>query len=377
MRDVTVKPVTGKSGRDDFLQVPFLTFKNDPHWVAPLFLERYEQLDPKKNPYFQHADVQLFVAYRDGKPVGRISAQNDRLRLQHHTDNCGMFGFFDCIDDAGVAQALSEAAANWLKSKGRAGMLGPFSLSINDEMGLLIDGFDTPPSMFMAHALPYQRTLLENSGFIKAKDVIAFHYDFGGQPDVIRRVQKRALANGDFTLRPLDLKNIQSEVRVLISIFNDAWSGNWGFVPFTEAELTKLAKDLKLLINANFGAVASYKGEPAAFIVTLPNLNEYIKGMNGRLLPFNWAKLAWRVLRRRPQSYRLPLMGVRRKFHGSTVGSTLATLVIDAARSYHMTRGGRGGELSWILEDNYPVLKLVETFGGKPYKTYRIFRKDF
>jgi hypothetical protein len=377
MSEVTVKPVTDKAGRNDFLQVPFHVFRDDSHWVAPLFLERYEQLDPKKNPFFQHAEVQLFVAYKGGKAVGRISAQNDRLRLQHQPDNCGMFGMFDCVDDKDVAEALTSSAASWLKDRGRTGMLGPFSLSINDEMGLLIEGFDTPPSMFMAHSRPHQRGLLEDLGFTKAKDVIAFHYDFGAQPEVLQRVQKRALANGDYTLRPLDLKNIQSEVRVLISIFNDAWSGNWGFVPFTEAELTKLAKDLKLLINSNFGAVASYKGEPAAFVVTLPNLNEYIKGMNGRLLPFNWAKLASRVLRKRPETFRMPLMGVRRKFHGTAVGSILANLVVESARSYHVTRGGTSAELSWILEDNYPVIKMIETFGGKPYKTYRIFKKDF
>jgi hypothetical protein len=374
---VIVKPVTGRQGLNDFLQVPFTVFKDDPHWVAPLFLERRDHLSPKKNPFFEHADAQLFVAYKNGEPVGRISAQDDRLRLKHQPDNCGMFGSFDCINDASIANALVGAAESWLKMRGRVGMLGPFCFSINDEMGLLIKGFDTPPSMFMAHGRSYMQALLENEGLTKAKDVIAYHYEFGSQSPLMKRVKARALSSGDFTLRPLNFKDVQSEVRILMSIFNDAWSGNWGFVPFTQAELTKLAKDLKILIGPQFGAVASYKGEPAAFVITLPNLNEYIKGMHGRILPFNWAKLVSRVLRKRPQTFRMPLMGVRRQFHGTAVGTTLAALVIEEVKEYHLSRGGTSAELSWILEDNWSVRKIIETFNATPYKTYRIYKKVF
>jgi hypothetical protein len=377
MSTVSIVPVSGKSGLKDFLHVPFTVYKDDPNWVAPLFLERQDHLNPKKNPFFEHAEAQLFVAYRSGKPVGRISAQDDRLRLQHQPDNCGMFGFFDCIDEKDVANELIHAAEDWLKGRGRSGMLGPFCFSINDEMGLLIDGFDTPPSMMMPHGRPHMRALLEGAGLTKAKDVIAYHYEFGGQSTLMKRVKARALSSGDFTLRPLNTKDFQSEVRVLMSIFNDAWSGNWGFVPFTEAESSKLATDMKMLIGPGFGAVASYKGEPAAFVVTLPNLNEYIKGMNGRILPFNWIRLAMNVLRKRPQTFRMPLMGVRRKFHGTSVGSTLAALVIEEVKEYQLSRGGTSAELSWILEDNLPVRKIIETFNATPYKTYRIFKKDF
>jgi GNAT superfamily N-acetyltransferase len=231
--------------------------------------------------------------------------------------------------------------------------------------------------MMMPHGRPYYAGLLERSGFTKAKDVIAYHYFVGPLPPLLQRIQKRALASGDFSLRPLKFKDLGGEVRLLMSIFNDAWSGNWGFVPFTEAELAKLAKDLKLLVNGKFGSVASYRGEEAAFVVTLPNLNEWISGMNGRLLPFNWAKLAFHVMRKRPKTYRMPLMGVRRKFHGTAIGSALATLVIDAVRAYQFERGAKEAELSWILEDNHPVRRLIESFGGTPYKTYRIYQKDF
>jgi hypothetical protein len=377
MSAISILSVSGKTNLKDFLLVPFTVYKDDPNWVAPLFLERQDHLNQKKNPFFEHAEAQLFVAYKDGKPVGRISAQDDRLRLQHQPDNCGMFGFFECIDDQNVAVALVNAAESWLKERGRTGMLGPFSFSINEEMGLLIEGFDTPANMMMPHGRPHMKSLLESAGLTKAKDVIAYQYEFGGQSALMKRVKTRALSSGDFTLRPLNFKDVQSEVRILMSIFNDAWSSNWGFVPFTQAELTKLAKDLKILIGPQFGAVASYKGEPAAFVATLPNLNEYIKGMNGRVLPFNWIKLASRVLQKRAETYRMPLMGVRRKFHGTPVGTTLAALVIEEVKEYHLSRGGTSAELSWILEDNMPVRKIIESFNATPYKTYRIFKKDF
>ena len=377
MSDVIVKPVTDKAGKMDFLNVPHVVFKDDPHWVAPLYLERLDHINPKKNPYFLHADVQLFVAYLNGKPVGRISAQDDRLRLEIHKDNNGMFGFLDAIDDPKVFKALLDAAAAWLKSRGRSGMLGPFNFSINEEMGLLIDGFDTSPNMMMPHSRNYYATRVEELGFTKAKDVIAYFYKFDEQPALSQRVQKRALASGDFTIRTINLKDMKNEIRLIQDIFNDAWSANWGFVPWTKEELDKLGNDLKLLVNNNYGYFASYKGEPAAFVVSLPNLNEWISGMNGKILPFNWAKLVGHVIRKKPDSYRMPLMGVRRKFHNTLIGSSLATMVIDAARDYHFKRGGKTAELSWILEDNTPVRRMIEAFGGQPYKTYRIYSKNF
>jgi hypothetical protein len=377
MSDLSVWEVADRKGIRDFLEVPFVTYANDPNWVAPLFVERREHLDPQKNPYFQHADVKFFVAYRNGKPVGRISAQDDRLRLEIHKDNRGLFGFFDSVDDPAVATALTSAAEGWLKSRGRSGMLGPFNFSINEEMGLLVEGFGTPPNVMMSHGRPHYARLLEEQGFSKAKDVIAYHYVLGPQPAIMQKVLKRATASGDFAIRPVSIKDMKNEVRLIRDIFNDAWSSNWGFVEWTEAELDKLGKDLKLLVNGNFGYIASYKGEPAAFVVTLPNLNEWISGMNGKLLPLNWLKLIGHIIRKKPESYRMPLMGVRRKFHSTMVGSSLATLVIDAARGYHYARGGKTAELSWILEDNYPVRKIIEAFGATPYKTYRIYQKDF
>jgi hypothetical protein len=376
MTNIIVKPVVDKSGRDDFLQVPFTVFVDDPHWVAPLFLERYDHLNPRKNPYFEHATVQLFVAYRDGKPIGRISAQDDQLRLKTHNDNKGMFGFLDAVDDVEVFAKLLEAAGNWLKARSRSGMIGPFNFSVNDEMGLLIDGFNASPNMMMAHSRPYYSKHVESLGLSKAKDVIAYHYELEAAPKLLQRVQKRALASGDFSIRPVKMADMKNEIQLIRDIFNDAWSNNWGFVPWTETELAKLGGDLKLLVNGNYGYFASFKGEPAAFVVTLPDLNDWIKGMNGRVLPFNWLKLAAKVIKKKPTSFRMPLMGVRRKFHGTATGSSLSILVIEAARSYHLGRGGKTAELSWILEDNMPVRNLIENFGATPYKTYRIYEKN-
>jgi hypothetical protein len=375
MNEIIVKPVADKRGRDDFLQVPFTVFADDPHWVAPLFLERYDHLNPRKNPYFEHAEVQLFVAYKDGKPVGRISAQNDALRLKIHNDNKGMFGFLDAIDEPEVFAKLITSAGDWLKGKGRTGMIGPFNFSINDEMGLLIDGYHKSPNMMMAHSRSYYRDHVEMLGLTKAKDVIAYHYDIDTTPALLKRIQQRALASEDFSIRPINLSDMKNEINLIKDIFNDAWSSNWGFVPWTQSELDKLGADLKLLVNGKYGYFASFKGEPAAFVVTLPNLNDWIKGMKGKVLPFNWLKLANHVIKKKPTSLRMPLMGVRKKFHDTATGSSLSILVIEAARNYHLARGGKTAELSWILEDNTPVRKLIENFGGVPYKTYRIYEK--
>lgn len=377
MNGLSIVPVTEKKTLREFLDVPFGLYGNDPNWVAPLYLERFEHFDAKKNPYFQHADVQLFIARRDGKAVGRISAQHDRLRLEHHGDATGQFGFFECQRDDEAARLLLETAANWLKARGLSRMQGPFNFSINDEMGLLVDGFQNRPNMMMGHALPYYHDLIAAQGLRKAKDVIAYHIaDTVPFPPLLTRVAKRAMAGGDIAIRPLDKKQIKRDIRIIMDIFNDAWSSNWGFVPFTEAELDKLATDLKMLVHGEYVAIATYKGEPAAMAVTLPNLNEWIDGFNGKLLPFNWLKLARAIIAKRPTSIRMPLLGVRKKFQDGLVGSALAVAVIDRVRSYHIARGVNSAEMSWVLEDNTRMRHIIEELGAKPYKTYRIYEKD-
>jgi hypothetical protein len=373
---ISVRPVLTKPDKKQFLDVPFSIYGRGSNWVAPLYFERFEHLDPKKNPYFKHAEAQLFLAESDGKPVGRISAQICQLHLERHKDATGQFGFLEAPDDPKVFSALFDVAQNWLRSRGMKHVRGPFSFSINDEMGLLIKGFEKPPSMMMGHALPYYAKRVEAAGFKKAKDVIA--YDFDTSKPLQRTLTlayERALRSKDISVRALDKKNLDRELAIIMGIFNDAWSNNWGFVPFTAEEVKALGVNFKMLLKNEYIAIASYKGEPAAFVVTVPNINEWFDGMDGKLLPFGWAKLASHVIKAKPKTIRMPLMGIRKQFHDSLLGSSLALTVIETVRRYHTSRGVTNGELSWILEDNLPMRHIIETFGAAPYKTYRIYEK--
>jgi len=376
IQTVNVRPVRGKEDLRAFLDVPFAIYAGDPNWVAPLYLERFEHLDPKKNPYFRHAEVELFIAYRSRRPVGRISAQLCRLRTERYKDGIGQFGFLEAENDPTVFAALFDAAAAWLKQRGATAIQGPFSFSINDETGLLVEGFDTPPSMMMGHALPYYAARMEEAGFAKAKDVIAYDlFAEGALPRPLKSALDKALADKDVTLRPLDKKQLLKEMRTVVSIANDAWSDNWGFVPWTEDEMTALAGNLKMLVTGDYVAIAEYKGEAAAMAITLPNINDWIAGLDGKLLPFGWAKLGWSLFAGPPKAVRMPLMGVRRKYHGTVTGAVLGMSVIARVRDFHVARGTTRGEASWILEDNMPMRRMIEHFGGRPYKTYRIYEK--
>lgn len=375
--NLRVAEVRSAPDRKAFLRVPHLVFAGDPNWIAPLDLERREHLDPRKNPYFQHAEAQLFVAYDGDRPVGRISAQHDRLRLEHHRDGYGQFGFLDAVDDERVFAALLGAAEEWLRKRGLTATHGPFSFSINDEMGLLIKGFDTPPSMMMGHALPYYAGHLESHGYVKAKDVMAYDYEEAQPlPEMLRALIEKVKARGNLAIRPLSKKNLDRDLAIIIDIFNDAWSQNWGFVPMTREEIIALGKNLRMLVNEEYISIASYKGEPAAMAITLPNLNDWIKDLNGRLLPLGWAKLAWRLMMTPPRSVRMPLMGVRRRYHRTTLGSALTLAVVDSVRAYHISRGTLRAEFSWVLEENLPMRRIIESNGGTPYKTYRIYEKS-
>jgi GNAT superfamily N-acetyltransferase len=373
---ISVRTASGKADLKTFLDVPFALYAKDPNWVPPLYLERYEHFDPKKNPYFNHAEVALFLAYRGDRPVGRISAQLCRMRSERYKDGVGQFGFLEAENDPAVFAALVEAAQGWLRQRGVTAMQGPFNFSINDEMGLLVRGFDQPPSMMMGHALPYYAERLEALGFAKAKDVIAYDYqDTGDLPRALKMAADRAMGNPDIRIRPFDKKQLMKELEVIVSISNDAWSDNWGFVPWTQEEMTALGNNLKMLVTGDYIAIAEYKGKPAAMAVSLPNINDWIRGLNGKLLPFGWASLAWNLLARPPRSIRIPLMGLRKEFHGSNLGGVLALATIARVRSYHISRGTVQGELSWILEDNTRMRHVIEAFGGRPYKTYRIYQK--
>jgi hypothetical protein len=377
MNAITIRKVTTKADKLDFLRVPFSIFAEDKNWVAPLFIERLEHLDGKKNPYFKHAEAQLFIAEKNGKPVGRISAQIDHLHLERYNDACGQFGFLDAEDDPEIFEALFEAAENWLREKGMTQVHGPFSFSINDESGLLVDGFNTPPNMMMGHARVFYGSRVEANGYKKAKDLLAYIRYFNGVlPPNLERRYAWANKSGDIEIRALDKSKIKTEIQTIMSIFNDAWSENWNYVPFTEAELQMLATNLKLLVDKNSVQTAYYKGKAAAFIVAMPNLNEWFSGLNGKLLPRGLPRLIGKLITKRASSFRIPLMGVRKEFQQSPIGAALSFGLIKKIHEFHAPRGVKEIELSWILEDNEPMKNMIESIGGKVYKTYRVYQKQ-
>ena len=371
MASVTVIPVTTAAELKRFIRVPVRLYARDPNFVPPLELERKDALTPK-NPLFEHMQAQYFLAVRDGRDVGRISAQIDELVQDRQL---GFFGLIAAEDDPQVFAALFAAAEGWLRERGRTRAQGPFNLSINEETGLLIEGFDTPPMMFMSHDPRYAAARIEAQGYAKAKDVIAYLHDVViGFPEKVMRLVRRAEHSG-VRIRHIDFSRIEEEFRLVMEIFNDAWSQNWGFVPFTEHEFTHLAKGMKPLLDPTWTAVAEYEGKAVAFAILIPNLNEAIRDFGGRLLPFNIVKMLWR-LKRGLKSGRVPLMGVRRSFAGGMLGGMVPLLMIHSLQKHARPRGMEIAELSWILEDNRPMRSMIEALDAKAYKTYRIYEKQ-
>jgi len=368
---LSVVPADTAALKRAFLRLPQRLYAGDPNWVAPLELELRQRLWGG-NPFHQHAAVQTWVALSGGTAVGRISAQFDRLQQQFHDDSAGSFGLIEADDDPAVAAALLDAAAAWLRAQGARRIRGPLNLSVNEECGLLVDGFDTPPSIMMGHARPYYDALLRGWGLEKARDLLAYRVapDFVA-PRVMTRLAESIAAQ--VTVRPMRRADKARELAILRDIFNDAWSENYGFVPFTEAEFEEIGQLLTLLLPDDYVQIAEVEGEPAAFIVGMPNIHEITARLRGRLLPFGWLRLLWGVKVRHPRSARVPLMGVRKKYQHSRLGPGLAFLVIDAVRKGFCARGVREVELSWILEDNSGMRSIIEAIGGEIYKRYRIY----
>jgi len=373
---IEIVPVQTKAQWRDFHHLPFKIYKGDPQWVAPLLLERQFHFQPKHNPYFQHARAAFFLATRGGEPVGRITAQIDQLHLERYNDATGHFGFIEAIDDAQVFSALLKAAEDWLRQNGMKRAIGPVSFSLWDQPGLLVEGFDTPPYVMMNHHRPYYAGHITSAGYQKAEDLIAYRYGPQASLKSWDRLMARAMRGGEVTLRNIHMdKRFKDEVAMLLDIINDAWSDNWGYVRMTQAEIDELAGVLKLLLRPGDVAIAEYQGKPAAFTAIFPNLNEAIRDMNGRLFPFNWIKLLWRMKVKRPKTARMPMMGVRKSLQATPIGAALALSVIRSVREFNFSNGVEDSELSWILERNDRVRHVIEMVGGVPYKTYRIYEK--
>ena len=359
----------------DFIQVAFEVYRDDPAWVPPLHMEISDRLSPKKNPFFEHAEVALFTAWKDGKAVGRISAQIDHEHLRIHQDNAGFFGFFDTLDDQEVASALVAAAEEWLVGHGMTVMRGPFSLSINEETGMLVEGFDSPPTIMMSHHHSYQEALAEGAGLQKVKDCYGWKYDVVAAPARAQKAWEAINSLPEVRFRSVSPRSLKKEVRDILDVFNDAWQHNWGFVPATDAEAKKMAADLQLILDKELSFFAEIDGQPVAICVCLPNLNEVIRDFEGKLNPVTVAKLIWRLKIRGPKSARLMLLGVRTDLRGKKRYAPLATAVIAELVRRGLKEGYEWAELGWTLEDNRLINAAIRSMGAKIYKRYRLFEK--
>jgi hypothetical protein len=372
---VEIVPVSDAKSMERFIRLPMRLSAADPHYIAPLMFERREALSAKQNPFFEHAEAQFWLATRHGRDVGRISAQIDHLAKSDPAAPAGFFGMISAEDDPEVFGALFATAEAWLKARGRAQVLGPFNLSINEEVGLLVDGFDTPPMLLMGHDPPYAGRRIEEQGYAKAKDVLAYISSVPVFTPGVNARLERPLPSG-MVLRPVRMNRFDEEVRTLVEILNDAWANNWGFAPVTEAETKHLGESLKLLLHPRLVWFLEIDGEAAGFGVLLPNLNDAIFDLGGRLLPFGWAKLLWRLKVKGVKRGRVPLMGVRRKFARDRRGILAPFVIVDAIRREGVKVGITEAEYSWILEDNAPMRHILGAFGARAYKTYRIYGKS-
>ncbi|MGL4563786.1 MAG: hypothetical protein ACRCVD_00710 [Halioglobus sp.] len=371
---IALEVVTERTQWNQFLALPHRLYADDPAWVAPLDFEQRQRFSPA-NHFFEHARWRAWLAFREGVPVGRITAQIDEMHLRQHADGAGYFGMLECEDDPAVFAALLGAAADWLRGEGIQRLRGPLNLHINEEVGLLVEGFDTPPFVLMGHARPYYGAGLEAQGLRGVRDLLAYHIrpDFE-PPRVMTRLAQRV--SDRVKVRPARRKHLKEDAAIMLDVFNDAWAHNWGFVPLVAAEWEETVLTLARLMPDDYIQIAEYDGEPVAFIVALPNLNEAIRDLKGKLLPFGWAKLLWRLKMRHPRTARIPLMGVRQSFQHSRLGPTLAFMVIDAVRRAMHARGVTNVEMGWILEDNDGMRNIIETIGGQAYKRYRVYEKD-
>ncbi|MEZ5846997.1 MAG: dATP pyrophosphohydrolase [Geminicoccaceae bacterium] len=376
-RPLAITVVRDRADLKAFIGMTRKLYADDPAWIQPLTFERLQALDPRRNPALRHMEMACWMVHRGPEIVGRISCQINREHLRQYHDDTAHFGFFEAIDDPEVIELLLDTVEIWARERGMKRLQGPFTLSINEESGLLVDGFDTPPYLMMPHGKPYYRARLEELGYRKAKDLIAFHFDVTVPwPPAARRLLERTARITDLTVRPLDMKRFDEEIALICDIFNDAWSKNWNFIPFDEEAIHHMGKAMRPIVSEKCFAIAELGDRPVAMAVTLPDINTAIRDLDGRLFPFGFAKLLWRLRVTGLRRWRMPLMGVRREIQGTLKGAAAALRVIDEIRSHHRSQGVEEGELSWLLEDNRPVLDMVTTVGGQAYKTYRVFERD-
>jgi GNAT superfamily N-acetyltransferase len=373
---VDIRPVRSRRDLKRFVKVPFRLHRDNPQWVPPLIFERMEFLNRKKNPWFEHGEAEYLIAERDGEPVGRVTAQIDERWDDSQGGSDAMFGFFETVEDPAVAAALLDAATEWARDRGRSRILGPMDFTTNDEVGILIEGYELRPYILENWHPPYYRSLLEAHGFGKAMDLLMWELELGSLKEgesfdpSIHAAAEKALSDEGVTIRNIDKGNLEREMRLFTPVYNDAWADNWGFVPPTDAEIAFHAKILKQVIDEDWAYIAEKDGEAIGTALTLPDINQVLAKMGGRLLPFGW--LHFLLGKRKIDRLRVFALGVKHEYHHTGVAAGLYLK--------HLETAGRpgtieGGEMGWILETNEPMNRAMEGMGGKVVKKYRIFEK--
>jgi hypothetical protein len=372
-----IAPVAGRPDLQDWLTVPRRANATDPAWVpVPDFFEK-RRISPRHAPFFAFGEAALFIARRDGEPVGRISAQRNDRHLQTHEDGTGHFGFFDCLNDEEAAVGLVAAAAEWLSSRGLNRMVGPVSFSLNEEAGCLVEGFDTAPAILMPHHPAWAGRLLERCGLAKEIDLLAYRNPNVDLPPAAARVAAKARANPRVDTRPLNMRRFGPELRQMFDIAGDAWRDNWGFVPFAEAEIRNAIRELRPILRPELGQFLTVDGEDVGFLLVLPNVNEIFARLSPRRLALlDPLRVYGTLLLNPPRTFRVPLMGIRQAHQASPLGGMLLAALCGRLGALSQRYRPQWTEMSWILETNSPMIRLAEMFGGAPVKRYRIYAKD-
>jgi GNAT superfamily N-acetyltransferase len=368
--DIGIQPVRTRRDLRRFLKLPFRIYRDDPNWVPPLFMQERARFNPRKNPFFEHSDVQGFLAVSDGQAVGRIAAIRNGAHNDYHEDRVGFFGCFECVESQDVASALLDACAAWLRERGMDTIRGPVNFSVNESCGLLIDGFDSPPLIMMPYNPLYYSDLLEQWGLRKVMDLYSFHLTaHEPAPERVRRIAERARQRAGVEVRGLRMEKFWEEVERVKMIYNEAWSDNWGAVPMSDREFEHMAKDLKGIVIPELVLIAEVDGEPVAFSMALPNINEALAKIRGRLDPVSLVKLLY--YSRRIKTGRLLTLGVRKDYRKRGLETILYAETLDRARKANICEG----EVGWTLETNDLINRAVEVLGGRHIKTYRIYER--
>ncbi|MDR6789413.1 hypothetical protein J2Y58_002784 [Sphingomonas sp. BE138] len=381
MAELSITPVLTQRDRKAFVDLPFRLYRDDPYWVPPLKGEALGLITPEKNGWFSHARAQLFLAHRGGRIVGRISAHIDTLGLEMPVERgfgpgCGQWGLMEA-EDEGIFVELLATAEGWLRDQGMTRALGPISMSIWEEPGLLIQGYQQSPTVMMGHHKPEYRGWIERAGYAPVKQLITYELDITQEfPKLVKRIIRSGEANPSIVIRKVDKRRFEDEAAIILDILNDAWSDNWGFIPLTPPEIKDVGVKLKPIVFNDLIRIAELDGKPVAFMITLPDLNEAIAPLKGNLLPFGWARLLLWLRKPRVRTMRVPLMGVRKELQSSRLAGQLAFMMIEAIRQASVANyGATRGEIGWVLDDNQGMNSIATAIDSRVNKVYQVYER--